>query len=129
MKRILKIAVLAMMPFLAASQSSYQTAWRAMEDYKSSVQEGKPDLDYLNKAKEKIDADHAALMGTADSARPKNLALYCRVYYAVFLNNWNQEKKRLSATITNAAECAEAAYGSVSTKEFEIAGTAMGKVF
>lgn len=127
MKNILKLALIALIfPALGLAQSNnVQTAWRAYEDYKTTVQEGKPDVSYLMKAKEKIDLarEHA---DTKD--KPKTQAYVCKIYYALFQYNWEQEKKKLSATITNKTQLAEEAYGNVPTKEFEVAGEAMQKV-
>ena len=38
-----------------AQKGKVQTAWRSLTDYETTVAEGKPDLNYLNKAKEAID--------------------------------------------------------------------------
>ncbi len=125
MKRSLKITIFAL--FVATfglAQPSVQSAWRAYTDYTNSVQEGKPDFDYLKKAKEKIDL---ALQDPEAKEKPKTQMYVCKIYYSLFQYNWEQEKKKLSATL-NKTQAAEEAYGNVSTKEFEIAGEAMQKV-
>ena len=121
------MAVILLIPAMQLAQSNkVQSAWRALEDYKSSVKEGSPDISYLMKAKENIDLAR----GHADTKdKPKTHAYTCKIYYSLFLNNWEQEKKKLSATLTNKGQIAEEAYGNVDTTEFSIAGQAMGKVF
>lgn len=127
MKSVFKIAVFALMPIFGFAQSNnVQSAWRAFEEYKSTVQDGKPDIDYLNKAKEKIDL---AQSNTDTKDKPKTLTYVCKIYYSFFQYNWGEEKKKLATTITNKTEAAEIAYGNVSSKEFEIAGDALQKVF
>ena len=127
MKSVFKIAVFALMPIFGFAQSNnVQSAWRAFEEYKSTVQDGKPDIDYLNKAKEKIDL---AQSNPDTKDKPKTLTYVCKIYYSFFQYNWGEEKKKLATTITNKTEAAEIAYGNVSSKEFEIAGDALQKVF
>jgi tetratricopeptide (TPR) repeat protein len=111
--------------FVSAQSNNVQSAWRALQDYNTSKKEGQADVSYLMKAKEKIDLarEHP---DTKD--KPKTLTYTCQVYYALFGYNWDQEKKKLSATLTNKSQIADEAYGNVSLVEFEVAGNAMEKV-
>ncbi|MFN5182141.1 MAG: tetratricopeptide repeat protein [Bacteroidota bacterium] len=128
MKRItLKTIAILLIPFMQIAQSNkVQSAWRALQDYETSVKEGSPDVSYLNKAKDNIDLarNHA---DTKD--KPKTFVYTSKIYYKLFLYNWEQEKKKLSAKLTNKSQIAEEAFGNVDTTEFSIAGQAMAKVF
>ena len=128
MKKItLGFLIFVAVPFLNFSQSNkLQSAWRSLEDYKASVKEGSPDASYLMKAKENIDL---ARNHPDTKDKIKTHTYTCKIYYSLFVYNWEQEKKKLSATLTNKAQIAEEAYGNVDTTEFSIAGQAMAKVF
>ena len=41
--------------FSFAQKGKVQSAWRALTDFEATVADGKPDLNFLNKAKEAID--------------------------------------------------------------------------
>jgi tetratricopeptide (TPR) repeat protein len=125
MKKALRIiSVLAILPFAIAAQPAYQSAYRAFNDYTTTLQDKAPDLTYLMKAKEKIDV----VLASEDKDKPKIQALNCKINYAMFQSNLDAEKKKLGSTVSNASELAEMAYGNVSMKELELAGEALEKV-
>ena len=124
---LIKTISILFLPIAFFAQSGkVQSAWRSFSEYESSVKDGKPDLSYLMKAKENIDL---AQNHPDTKDKPKTLSYVCKIYYALFNSNWEQEKKKLSATLTNKSQIADEAYGNVDTTEFSIAAEAMTKVF
>ncbi len=125
MKTIRILVLAATLPvFTFAQKSKVQNAWRALNDYEGTLKD-KPDVSYLMKAKENIDA--AALSeDTKNSA--KTYAYKTRIMYDLYHYNLLQEDKKLSATISDKNTRLEAAYGNTPTKEFEEANAALDKI-
>ncbi len=125
MKKI-TILGLALIPFFGISQKSkVQTAWRALNDYETTLKDGKPDLSYLNKAKEAIDL---ALANEETKNQGKTHAYKARISYAQYQYNLAQELKKLEATTPDKNERAMLAYGNVPLTDFENASEELNKI-
>lgn len=123
-----KIAILgiALLPLIGLSQKTkVQTAWRALNDYESSVKDGKPDLSYLNKAKEAIDL---ALANEDTKNQGKTHAYKSRISYAFYQSELNAELKKLEATVPDKNERAMLAYGNTALTNFENANEELNKI-
>ena len=123
-----KIAILslALLPIIGLAQKSkVQTAWRALNDYESSVKDGKPDLAYLTKAKDAIDI---ALTNEETKNQGKTHAYKSRISYAFFQSELNAELKKLEATTPDKNERAMLAYGNTSLVNFENANEELNKI-
>jgi hypothetical protein len=108
-----------------AQKGKVQTAWRSLTDYETTVSEGKPDLNYLNKAKEAIDL---ALQNEDTKNKGKTHAYKCRISYAQFQYDLNQEVKRLEPNIGDKNERVLVAYGNTKLADFETASEEVVKV-
>src|SRR6218665_582175 len=108
-----------------AQKGKVQPAWRSLTDYETTVSEGKPDLNYLNKAREAIDM---ALQNEDTKNKGKTHAYKCRISYAQFQYDLNQEMKRLEASIGDKNERVLAAYGNTKLTDFETASEEVVKV-
>lgn len=104
-----------------AQKQKVQAAWRALSDYQSTLSE-KPEISFLNKAKEAIDLA-AAHEDTKNS--PKMYVYRTQIYYELFKYNLKSEEAKLAATIVDKNALREAAYGNVATEEFTTAGKAI----
>lgn len=125
MKKI-SILTLALIPvFGIAQKSKVQTAWRSLNDYETTVKDGKPDLVYLNKAKEAIDL---ALANEETKNQAKTHAYKARISYAYYQYNLSQELKKLEATTPDKNERAMLAYGNTSLTDFEAAAEELNKI-
>ena len=125
MKKI-TILSLALIPFFGISQKSkVQTAWRALNDYETTLKDGKPDLSYLNKAKEAIDL---ALANEETKNQGKTHAYKARISYAQYQYNLAQELKKLEATTPDKNERAMLAYGNTPLNDFETASDELNKI-
>ncbi len=125
MKKISILAV-AVIPFFGLAQKSkVQTAWRSLNDYETTVKDGKPDLVYLNKAKEAIDL---ALANEETKNQAKTHAYKARISYAQYQYNLAQELKKLEATTPDKNERAMLAYGNTSLTDFEAAAEELNKI-
>lgn len=125
MKKISILAV-AIIPFFGLAQKSkVQTAWRSLNDYETTVKDGKPDLVYLNKAKEAIDL---ALANEETKNQAKTHAYKARISYAQYQYNLAQELKKLEATTPDKNERAMLAYGNTSLTDFEAAAEELNKI-
>ncbi|MDX2173229.1 MAG: hypothetical protein SFY56_08925 [Bacteroidota bacterium] len=123
-----KIAILsiALLPLIGLSQKTkVQTAWRALNDYESSLKDGKPDLSYLTKAKEAIDL---ALANEDTKNQGKTHAYKARISYAFYQNELANELKKLEATIGDKNERAMLAYGNAPLSNFENANDEINKI-
>jgi len=124
--KIVKILLLLLMPFAGLAQKmKVQTAWRALNDYESTVKNGKPDVAYLDKAKEAIEV---ALTNDDTKNQGKTHAYKARIMYNYYMNNLYKEMKNLEATVPDKNERVSLAYGNTSTKEFEIANESVDKI-
>jgi hypothetical protein len=124
--RSLRIIALAALPLFGMSQKmKVQTAWRALNDYESTVKDGKPDLAYLNKAKEAIDV---ALTNEDTKKQGKTWAYKARIHYNYYNYAFNQELKKLEPTVADKRERNDLAYGNTPTTEFELANEAVDKI-
>jgi hypothetical protein len=125
MKKITILSI-ALLPLIGLSQKSkVQTAWRALNDYESTVKEGKPDLSYLTKAKDAIDL---ALTHEDTKNQGKTHAYKSRISYAFYQNELNTELKNLEATVPDKNERAILAYGNTSVTNFENANEELNKI-
>ena len=125
MKKIVILSI-ALLPLIGLSQKTkVQTAWRALNDYESSVKDGKPDLSYLNKAKEAIDL---ALANEDTKNQGKTHAYKSRISYAFFQSELNTELKKLEPTIADKNERAMLAYGNTPLANFENASDELNKM-
>lgn len=122
-----KIAIygLALLPFFGMAQKSkVQTAWRALNDYESTEKDGKPDLVYLNKAKDAIDA---ALAHEDTRNQGKTHAYKARVSYAFYHYYLSQELKKTETSVPDKNERAMLAYGNTPLADFENANMEIEK--
>lgn len=113
---------------LSAQKSKVQTAWRALSDYEVTEKDGKPDLNYLKKANEAIDA---ALAHPDTKLQGKAHAYKARISYALYKNELIAEKKKLEASIQDKNEREITAYGNTPLTNFETASnevTALGDI-
>lgn len=123
MKKTIQIIALATLPMIGfAQKSKVQNAWRALNDYQTTVKDGKPDLVYLTKAKDNIDA---AILNDDTKNNAKTYVYKAQVYFELFKYNLKLEDDKLVATISDKTSRKEMAYGLVSTKEYEEAGKAL----
>ena len=123
-----KIAILsiALLPLIGLAQKAkVQTAWRALNDYESSVKDGKPDLSYLNKAKEAIEL---ALVNEDTKNQGKTHAYKARISYAFYQSELNTELKKLEASVADKNERAMLAYGNTPLANFENANEELNKI-
>lgn len=122
-KKTVQILALATLPMLGfAQKTKVQNAWRALNDYQSTAKDGNPDLSYLTKAKDNIDA---AVLNEDTKNNAKTYVYKAQVYFELFKYNLKQEDDKLVATIADKTSRKEMAYGLVSTKEYEEAGKAL----
>lgn len=124
MKKII-ILSFALLPLLSTAQKSkVQAAWRAVNDYESTINDN-ADVSYLNKAKDNIDL---ALADDVTKNMAKTHALKARIMYNFYLYNCKQEEKKTVATITDKNDRAEAAYVTTPTVEFDEAVNSLLKI-
>lgn len=125
MKKI-TILSLALLPLFGFSQKTkVQTAWRALNDYEATVKDGKPDLVYLNKAKDAIDL---AMVHEDTKNQGKTHAYKARISYAYYQYNLTQELKKLETSVPDKNERAMLAYGNTPLSDFENAGQEIEKI-
>lgn len=110
---------------LFAQKSKVQGAWRALSDYEQTLKDGKPELSYLTKAKESIDA---ALTNEETKKQTRTHAYKLRISYATFQYNLAEELKKVDAAIQDKNERTLLAYGAVSLTDFEVATDELGKI-
>ena len=124
MKNIIIIA-LATLPLCSMAQKSkVQTAWRALNDYESTLADN-PDVSYLKKANDNIDL---ALANEETKNTAKAHAFKARIMYDLYQYNLKQEQKKLEASITDKSARVEAAYVATPLTEFESAYNAIVKL-
>jgi tetratricopeptide (TPR) repeat protein len=114
-KTILFIAFFISLGF-SAQRLKLQTAWRAMNDYELTLKDNKPDVSYLHKAKEAIDA---AMAHEDTKSQGKTYAYKTRILYYLYNYELMQEAKRLEASIPDKNERMSMAYGNTPTQYFE----------
>ena len=119
------IAILFIVNAASAQKGKVQTAWRALSDYEETLKDGKPNISYLNKAKEAIDL---ALTNDDTKNQGKTHAYKLRISYAQFQYNLDEEKKKLEATVTDKNERLMVAYGNISLADFEVASEELNKI-
>jgi tetratricopeptide (TPR) repeat protein len=125
MKKI-TILSLALVPLFGISQKSkVQTAWRSLNDYETSVKDGKPELAYLTKAKDAIDL---ALVNEETKNQGKTHAYKARISYAFYQYNLIQEKNKLKASNVDKNEIDVLAYGNTPLTDFENANEELNKI-
>lgn len=117
LKRVLSLSILVLSSgFAIAQKGKVQTAWRALSDYEESLKDGKPNLSYLNTAKEAIDL---ALTNEDTKKLAKTHAYKLRISYAQFQYNLADEIKKLEPSVQDKNQRAILAYGNTSLAEFE----------
>lgn len=122
----LTILSLALVPLFGISQKSkVQTAWRSLNDYETSVKDGKPELAYLTKAKDAIDL---ALANEETKNQGKTHAYKARISYAFYQYNLIQEKNKLKASNVDKNEIDIMAYGNTPLTDFENANEELNKI-
>lgn len=115
-----------MIPMFGISQKmKVQTAWRALNDYESTLKDGKPDIAYLNKANEAIEL---ALQHEDTKNQGKTYAYKARIKYNYYNYAFTQELKKLEATVPDKKERNDLAYGNTPTTDFEAANEAVDKI-
>ncbi len=125
MKRIVTIGI-AVLPLIGMAQKSkVQTAWRALNDYEATVRDGKPDILYLNKAKEAIDL---ALANEETKNQGKTHAYKARITYAYYQSELTAELKKAEALSTDKNERVLLAYGNAPLTNFELANEEVNKI-
>jgi tetratricopeptide (TPR) repeat protein len=125
MKKI-TILSLALIPLFGISQKSkVQTAWRSLNDYETSEKDGKPELAYLTKAKDAIDA---ALASEDTKNQGKTHAYKARISYAFYHFKLEQEKNKLKASNVDKNEIDVLAYGNTPLTDFENANEELNKI-
>lgn len=119
MKNCIVVCLASVLSFQALAQKSkVQSAWRALSDYEETLKEGKPSLNYLNKAKEAIDM---ALTNDETKKQAKTHAYKLRISYAQFQYNLTEELKKLESTVQDKNQRTLMAYGNTDLKDFEVA--------
>jgi hypothetical protein len=111
--------------FSFAQKGKVQSAWRALTDYEATVADGKPDLNFLNKAKEAIDI---ALQNEDTKNKAKTHTYKCRISYAQFQSDLAQELKKLEATVPDKNERILVGLGNTNLTDFETASEEIAKV-
>lgn len=125
MKKTIQILALAALPLLGIAQKNkVQNAWRALNDYESTLRD-KPDVSYLMKAKENIDL---AITNDETKNQVKTYAYRFRIYANLFTSNLKSEETKLESTVKDKNERIQIAYGNVSISEFEEAGKSLEKI-
>lgn len=114
MKKIIVFAIATLPLFSVAQKSKVQAAWRALNDYESTLNEN-PDVSYLTKAKENIDV---ALANDETKNQAKAHAYKTRILFDIYQYNVKQELKKLEATIADKNARKEAAFMSTSYAEY-----------
>ena len=110
---------------LSAQKSKVQSAWRALSDYEETLKDGKPNLAFLTKAAESIDA---ALSNEETQKQAKTHAYKLRISYALFQYNYAEELKKLETTVSDKNDRALMAYGNVNLKDFEVAAAELNTI-
>lgn len=108
-----------------AQRLKLQTAWRALNDYELTLKDNKPDVSYLYKAKEAIDA---AVNHDDTKNLGKTYAYKTRILYYLYNYELLQEAKRLESTISDKNERMNLAYGNTPTTFFEEANATLEKL-
>ncbi len=124
MKQIIIIALATLPLFSIAQKSKVQSAWRALNDYESTITEN-PDISYLMKAKENIDL---ALANDETKNTAKANAYKARIMYDLYQYNLKQEQKKLEATIKDKTARVEASYVTTPFSDFDEACNAINKI-
>ena len=108
-----------------AQKSKVQAAWRSLNDYESTVKDGKPELSYLNKAK---DAINLGLINDETKNSGKAYGYKARIMYAYYTYSLSQELKKIEETVKDKKEAVELAYGNTPTTDIEAASEAIEKI-
>ncbi|MCX8081644.1 MAG: tetratricopeptide repeat protein [Bacteroidia bacterium] len=115
-KNVIALILMLSAIFSVAQRLKLQTAWRAMNDYELTLKDNKPDVSYLHKAKEAIDA---AMAHEDTKNQGKTYAYKTRILYYLYNYELMQEAKRLEATVPDKNERMSLAYGNTPTTYFE----------
>lgn len=125
MKKTIQILALASLPIFGFAQKmKVQNAWRALNDYESTLKD-KPDYSYLQKAKLNIDE---ALLNEDTKNQAKTHAYNCRILYDMYQYSLRQKQKELEPTMPDKNSRIEASYGLTPLDNFEAASTELDKI-
>lgn len=125
MKKLVTYSI-ALLPFVGIAQKNkVQTAWRSLNDYEATVRDGKPDLVYLNKAKDAIDI---ALANEETKNQGKTHAYKARISYAFYQSELTAELKKAEAVSQDKNERVLIAYGNAPLTNFELANEEVNKI-
>jgi hypothetical protein len=125
MKKLVTYSI-ALLPFVGIAQKNkVQTAWRSLNDYEATVRDGKPDLVYLNKAKDAIDI---ALANEETKNQGKTHAYKARISYAFYQSELNTELKKAETLSQDKNERVLIAYGNAPLTNFELANEEVNKI-
>lgn len=116
---------LILVQFGFSQKSKVQAAWRNLSDYEETIKEGKPNIDYLNKANEAIDL---ALANEDTKKQTRTHAYKLRISYSIFQYKLTDEIKKLEATIDDKNERYMIAYGKVDLTDFENASKELNTI-
>ncbi|MFO0321170.1 MAG: tetratricopeptide repeat protein [Bacteroidota bacterium] len=124
--KIIQTIIFLLFSFTVLSQKNkVQSAWRALNDYESTLNE-KADLNYLIKAQSDIDL---AAENEETKNQVKTHAYRFRIYTNLFLSDLKAEESKVDTSIfKNKSEKSQIAYGNVSIKNFSEAENSIGKI-
>lgn len=108
-----------------AQKSKVQAAWRALSDYEETQKDGKPNLEYLNSAKEAIDL---ALANEDTKKQTKTHAYKLRISYGLYQYKLNEQLQRLEASISDKQQRTLMAYGATDLSDFESAANELNVI-
>lgn len=108
-----------------AQKSKVQAAWRALSDYEETQRDGKPNLAYLNSAKEAIDL---ALNNEDTKKQTKAHAYKLRISYGFYQYKLNEQLQKLEASISDKQQRTLMAYGATDLSDFEAAANELNTI-
>jgi Tfp pilus assembly protein PilF len=124
-KVILVYAMCMCAGFISAQKGKVQSAWRSLSDYEETLKDGKPNPEYLNKAKEAIDI---ALQNEETKKQARTHAYKLRISYFLYQQQLNAENEKLAASVTDKNERNILAYGNTPLDEFNAANEALNNI-
>jgi hypothetical protein len=124
-KNIALLVLLFVSQLVTGQKSKVQTAWRALSDYEETLKEGRPEVSYLTKAKEAVDA---AIANPDTKNSTKAHAYKLRINYALFQSALAEQVKLLEPTMGDKNERVLAAYGKTNLENFETAANELNTI-
>ena len=107
-----------------SQKSKVQAAWRSLSDYEATLIDN-PDVSYLWKAKEHIDA---AILSEDTKNQFKTYAYRLRIYVHAFEENLKVEEAKLMAGINDKTERVQAAFGNITASDIDEANKSLVKL-